>query len=416
MIAIKNSIIYENVDEALVKKNAELEMLRRLDRQILQSYFSSSDLVVALEPVLEQAMKLTNSSTGNITWMDPSNKELIVLVPESQFGKRQKIGTGAVGIVAETKKPLRIQNLSDPKWKEIYLQFVDKPMLSELAVPLLSDEGRLVGVINVENKEENAFSEEHENILFRLSNQVSLAILVAERNEKLINLQRSLISAMEVAIKGIMFTDYGHNVQSITSSIRTNIDLLEMEKNLAATASDALNRIKFDNAILSEKAPRYSPLSTRDHIGNLNTILKDEVNRLSKKHPELKINLELKDLPDVVFHHILMSASFSSIIQNAFESMKNDKEKEISVKTMKENENIYVEVVDNGCGVPPAIKDDLYHISVTSAKNPRSSGLGSIIVNLMLTWYDGKCTVSNNAPKGTIVLIELPISKMLRKT
>jgi diguanylate cyclase (GGDEF)-like protein len=91
--------------------------------------------------------------------------------PSSIIGKRIPIGKGVTGNCAKERKEILVPDVS--KFKD-YIPF-DKKIKSELAVPIIR-KNRLLGVLNIESKEKNAFSEEDVKILKILSNQLAVYI------------------------------------------------------------------------------------------------------------------------------------------------------------------------------------------------------------------------------------------------
>lgn len=409
-IGILNSLIHGKLDQDLSEKLDELEMLRELDRNILRSSFSSSDLTISLQPVFEKAKEITNAPDGNITWLDPRTKELVVLVPQSQKDMRQRIGVGIVGIVAERKEPLLIGDLSAPEWQKIYLQIVSRRMLSELAVPLLTEDNRLLGVINMEHYDKNAFTNNHLEALRRLANQISLAILNAERNEKLHEMYRSVEAAIEVALKGFEFSNYGHDVQHYTSSIHSDLDVLQHKYSIPKE-EPVLIRLKKDIGTLADRAPRISMLSKEEHRCDINKILMDLINDYSER-PGVEIQTELHELPECIVSETLMRSALSQIIGNGIEAMQDCEEKKMEVRSSIQGEDIVIEVSDTGCGISDPMREILYRDPLKSTKHPERIGMGSLIVNVCLTKYRGSCEIEPNRPKGTAVKLFFPLEQL----
>ncbi len=81
------------------------------------------------------------------------------------------LGEGIVGTVAKTGRPMRVPDVR----REPLYRTGDTETLSELTVPLRVGE-QLIGVINTENKELNAFSEADEHLLMILAGQLAPAI------------------------------------------------------------------------------------------------------------------------------------------------------------------------------------------------------------------------------------------------
>ena len=120
-----------------------------------------------------------------------SNSEYAVLIAANSAGGKKmlarnhklKIGqTGIVGYVAGTGLP-RIA--LDTGADAIYFNNPDLPETrSELALPLLRKGNEVIGVLDVQSKEQNAFSQEDVRTLSTLADQVSIAIENAQLFEE----------------------------------------------------------------------------------------------------------------------------------------------------------------------------------------------------------------------------------------
>jgi two-component system nitrogen regulation sensor histidine kinase NtrY len=68
-----------------------------------------------------------------------------------------------------------------------------------------------------------------------------------------------------------------------------------------------------------------------------------------------------------------------------------------------------IEVADNGCGVSPEDKPLLFEPYFST--KPSGTGLGLAIVNTIVSDHHGYARVRDNVPRGTRLIIELPINQ-----
>ena len=66
-----------------------------------------------------------------------------------------------------------------------------------------------------------------------------------------------------------------------------------------------------------------------------------------------------------------------------------------------------VEVADNGCGIPAGYKAKMFEPYFSTKRT--GTGLGLAIVNSIIADHNGRVTVADNHPRGTVVAFELPI-------
>ena len=120
-------------------------------------------------------------------------------------GDRYASGQHLTGYIIDTGKVFRVN-----QWTEEHNEltgtdrfgYKDKGVSSVLAVPLFRSDGRCFGVVSPQSYELNAFTEEHEQLLVTLSNQLSKAI---ENAQLFVEIQKSndeLSEAYDATIEG----------------------------------------------------------------------------------------------------------------------------------------------------------------------------------------------------------------------
>ncbi|MFZ5824365.1 MAG: diguanylate cyclase [Bacillota bacterium] len=124
--------------------------------QIALSLSTTLDSQRLMEMILEQLGKLWGYDYGAILLVDEKSGELIVAAAhgyEVSLGLRLKPGEGISGTVVKTGLPVCVGDVTeDPR----YVGGVPGAR-SELAIPL-AWEGKILGVLNVESKERNAYT------------------------------------------------------------------------------------------------------------------------------------------------------------------------------------------------------------------------------------------------------------------
>ena len=103
-------------------------------------------------------------------------------VAEEKKGQRQKLGRGIVGYVAIHKRPCNVEDVTQPPWNELYVEFFPG-VRSELAVPMLEG-NELRGVLNVESLEVDHFQKDDEQSTQRVAVLSVVALQSTERYKK----------------------------------------------------------------------------------------------------------------------------------------------------------------------------------------------------------------------------------------
>jgi signal transduction histidine kinase len=192
-------------------------------------------------------------------------------------------------------------------------------------------------------------------------------------------------------------------IQAFTSLLKetvTNPDQVEYCDRIQTSAeqiSDLLNEIQAltltDVQVALNKQPVY-----------FDEFLKETVKKMVL-HSQLKIeeNAHTKVLIDQVF----FSRAVLNILKNADEALTNRNEGVISVSTRVSGKKILIEIADNGPGIPPSIKKDLFRFGVTYGKT-HGTGLGLFITKQIVESHGGTISYSTAPEGGSIFLLTLP--------
>jgi phosphoserine phosphatase RsbU/P len=177
-----------------------LSLLYEVSREIT----SILDREELLRRVAQRVKKLVNYHVFSVMLWNERSQRL-----ESAFSMRYgdtipsrasvSLNTGLTGIAAGERRILRVNDtLDDPRYLKCDIGFDTR---SELVVPLLLRE-RLIGVVDLESTEANAFTAEHERMLATLGSYVAIALenarLFQEARENEVRLQEDLDTAREV--------------------------------------------------------------------------------------------------------------------------------------------------------------------------------------------------------------------------
>src|SRR5579875_2771274 len=173
ILAVKNGQAYER-EKRLAEEG-------RVLNQISKEITGQLDPDHVFDLIVEKALELTNSTRGNLMIYDADHHDLWMAAVRGDTGEkketRHSIEEGIVGYVARTGQMLNA-DLSQPPWKDVYLDFFPGT-LSELAVPMLVG-NELRGVLNVESRSPQHYSERDERLLQGLAD---LAVIVLQNAE-----------------------------------------------------------------------------------------------------------------------------------------------------------------------------------------------------------------------------------------
>jgi GAF domain-containing protein len=150
--------------------------------EVSMAISSSLDLDTTLQRIMDRAVEILHAEAGSLLLVDQSGKNLtfeVVLGPTGKelLGVKTPVGKGIVGTVAQSSQPLIINDVSqDPRWNITFDQATEFRTKDLLCVPMIAH-NRVVGVIEVINKQDGTvFTQDECNLLMSFGVQAAIAI------------------------------------------------------------------------------------------------------------------------------------------------------------------------------------------------------------------------------------------------
>lgn len=177
-VAIDNARLYRDVKKEALEKNLLYEIGKKLS--------SSLNLDILLNEIMASLKQVVNYDVGGIFLVDPEQNEIKSIYTvgyDPQFDDRiqLKIGQGLVGLVAKTNAPMVVADVTK---NEHYVN-ANPSTRSEIVVPIKVDD-RLVGVINLESAELNAYDDYSLSLISAFASQAAISLERARLHENLI--------------------------------------------------------------------------------------------------------------------------------------------------------------------------------------------------------------------------------------
>jgi signal transduction histidine kinase len=145
--------------------------------------------------------------------------------------------------------------------------------------------------------------------------------------------------------------------------------------------------------------------------------LKDNEHR-----PEIKIVTDFGDIPDVPCFPGQLNQMFMNIIANAIDALDESNQgrsfdeikaspNQIIIQTILEGSEIKITIIDNGKGMPEAIKARIFEPLFTTKGVGKGTGLGlAIAYQIAVEKHGGRLEVRSELGQGTEFCIRLPIT------
>lgn len=128
----------------------------------------------------------------------------------------------------------------------------------------------------------------------------------------------------------------------------------------------------------------------------------------------IEVNIYLaSNVPAVYANKTGLVEVIINLLINALEAldMPEKKEKVIEVKLSARNERVYLQIADNGPGIPKNIQSKIFEPFFTTKSRGKSMGLGLSIMQSIVESYGGSLMTSENVPSGAVFEISLPAAK-----
>lgn len=240
----------------------------------------------------------------------------------------------------------------------------------------------------------------HLHVLKVMSSQLAIAM------ENIRNIE-NIVQAQKMAGLGMLASQLAHDFRSFISLTRVH------------TAEDSrlsqhsLYMEKMIQDLLNYARPQELKLSPV----NINDLIQMGL-ELVDVPAEIKVDCNFaKDLPKAMADITQMRRVFVNLIQNSIRAMRYSTGKRIKITTrvlrpvskFTRSPWIYVEILDEGNGIPESFLERIFDPFFTTYKGEGGNGLGLAIVKQIITRHSGYIDVASRPGKGTIFNIRLPI-------
>ncbi len=198
-VAIRSARVGQATERSLERRKKDLEAIHAIDRLIVGS-IERRNLDSVLDAIVEHGKALTGAKAGSVLWR-VGDQELLKMRVDKGFGFGpdyvQTFDEGIIGLAVRDKKSQLASDLSEEKWKRRYKETL-KGVRSELVVPLV-DGSRVLGVLNLEHFDRNAFSRDDQSVAEILAVQAVMTARGLELLERLEGIGKPLVALSSIA-------------------------------------------------------------------------------------------------------------------------------------------------------------------------------------------------------------------------
>ncbi|MBI3167460.1 MAG: GAF domain-containing protein [Chloroflexi bacterium] len=419
---------------AIAINNARLVQKEEKKRKHLEAVVNASKVITAsvglqreeiLEKILEQAVETirvggeSKATLGTMQIFDDKTKELVFkcvyppsILPELkvEIGNQMPVLPGMPGITVRAalqRTPQIVRNVAND---HDYVVYSDKTK-SELAVPLI-DEERLIGVLDVENENVDAFDEEDVEAFRSLADMAVVALKNAENAGQ-------LSFANTVASMGAWGAEIAHDVNRETGAIQRKIFRLQQHfTELSPDVKKILRDIEtYAESLmlppLPKRVPKPGEITEINNAANLDAAISSYIESIRSTYPDVALDHDLRcNKLHAAIHDRWLQSLLRHFIKNAIRSTEDREIKRVLVRTSVHGKFARVEIEDSGKGVRPELRPLLFQQPIPhDDEGDNRDGQGLLIVRFLAERHGGTIGLDwSQLEEGSCFYFTVPIA------
>jgi two-component system NtrC family sensor kinase len=396
---------------------------------------TSPDLQGTLQLVMDKAAQTLPMDAGALFLLDALSQRFEVaisynLTPERVARITFAFNEGVPGWVVSHQEPLLIDDAAQNVL--VHPAVVEDRVKSVLAVPLITrdrDHEHVIGVLNLFSQTStNAFDTEALQLAQVYADQTAVFIAkarlmdelrrsaveleerVERRTSQLKEKQAQVIRAEKMVAVGRLAASVAHEVNNPLQAVALHAQIIA-DEDLNDIARESIGLIQHEldriativQRLLEFQRPRQGLLACH----HVEPLLQDVLALTHKQFQQAGIPLSAHIAPDlspilIVRHQI--EQVFLNLILNAIEAMPQGGE--LSIRAYQIADTIHIDFEDNGCGMSPAVLQQLFE-PFFSTKHT-GSGLGLAISHEIIEDLGGSLTAKSKLGVGSTFTVQLP--------
>lgn len=300
----------------------------------------------------------------------------------------------------------------DPRYGKNYphkgLSVGHLPVVSYLAVPVISQNGVPIGGLFFGHPQPGMFTSEHETLVAAIASQAAIALDNAKLYEEinLINNKKDqFIGFASHELKTPLTTIKGYLQLAESAEIPAQDIIPKISKQLTRLESIIADLLDISKIQAGKLDLYFSRTSLKD-------VLKESIELIDFSDHTIQVDNPAEDITIVVDHQKITQVLINLLTNAVKYSMPGTT---ISVTAMLLGDQIQISVSDQGIGIPPEhrqkIFDQFYRISSADKIKAKGMGLGLYISKEIMEAHSGKIRVESEEGKGSTFYIQFPVNR-----
>ncbi len=270
----------------------------------------------------------------------------------------------------------------------------------------------IIGVIYIDSSVKNyTYAPDQLRLLTAIGLQAGLAI----QNSKL---YRQGLQAERLAAVGETTAALSHSIKNILQALRGGADVVEMgfkannlvqagkgwrivDRNLQKIFNLTMNLLAYSRP----REPRMVSVQPRKLIEECLELIAAGANEKGV----MAISDCDRDVPPVPLDPDGMHQVLLNLLSNALDAVEPNKGLiRVVGKYLEVTNELVIEVIDNGVGVPPSMMKHMFEL-FHSTKGNRGTGLGLAVARKIVEEHDGAISVKSSPEEGTTFTVRIPV-------
>jgi GAF domain-containing protein len=396
-ITIRNARLYK-----------EVEVLREIGTEILDRVFAVDEV---LNLILRRGLDLIGAQFGQVLLTEGAHLVIEATTGQERRGTKVEIADCISGLAVLEKRPINAPDIRQDKFAQLYKKYLGEEMRSELVVPMI-EKNEVIGVINIESRELNAFDRHDEELLMALAGQAAIAIRNAQRYEEV---ERARHKEKLAAI-GELYGDLVHRMSNPMGAIRAWAQFVESERcdllREDGELGEALEEIKANAEKVMDMITQLRRDSQEIQVESVDikSLLYIALEGVEIP-PSVRLIERVGDpLPPVQANRRMVSL-FANLLSNALEAMPTGGTLEVGAEVANGGQEVQLWVRDTGRGIPDYLQGEVFKPYFSTKKDKGlSHGLGLWWAKLYLEGLGGSIDFQSQSGEGSRFIVRLPVS------
>ena len=334
---------------------------------------------------------------------------------------------GIAGFVAVNRQTLDITAAyTDPRFNPEFDQLLNYRTNDIFAMPVLNNNGDVVGVLELINRKETIKPDDIE-FLQDISVFIGLALenawlheevrQKAVIEEELARLRERLSQMDRLSLMSEVLSTVACELTSPISVVQKYVALLKQDpamnprmlRSIEIMETAAMSSNGSVNGFLNfiqKKAGERTTVNVRDLVRQTIALRASQWNL-----DGILATKELDTTPPIQANPAELQHALLNVIRNAEDAMAaNEGPRRLTIRTMHDRvlRVVRIDVADNGAGIPILLYERVFEPFFSTKREAGRTGLGLTIANRIIREHEGEILFETNPGEGTTFTIELP--------